>query len=485
MRRKRSAMDWTTRNLVVESLEPREYLSVAFTDSTVADFAQGIGDANTYLAATSNGELMLAPQFGSEFSAFPRGWTTTLWRARGSATASGERLELNRAALASDTLFSSGRSIEFAATFTGEAQQRVGMGRIVQVPDSTNRTGFSAEEPPFLAITTAAGGQLFAVSGRGRRMASTPLGDDALHKPHRFRIDWGTAGVVFSIDGAEVARHTIPINRELRLVASDLFRGTGRLAVDWIRVTPFAGSAAFQSRVFDAGESVDWGAVTWGASIPTGTAIAIQVRTGESPDPTDDSWTGFRAIELSGTVLGVASRYLHYRVEASSANPHESPALRWITVEANATDGILASVELSAGWATFGQVLPAGAAYGALQVGDLSTQSDVKTRWPDGSIRFAVLTARVPAPGVYAVTQTLASDDSFVPSWPSAQVTFGSVAGSSRRLQRLPNLVTIGSRDRSSSNHERRWHRPTRREIRTRSCGWYSTCGRTWTGRAA
>ena len=34
----------------------------------------------------------------------------------------------------------------------------------------------------------------------------------------------------------------------------------------------------------------------------------------------------------------------------------------------------------------FGLVLPEGAAHGAVQVGALATQTDVKTTWPDGSI---------------------------------------------------------------------------------------------------
>ena len=59
----------------------------------------------------------------------------------------------------------------------------------------------------------------------------------------------------------------------------------------------------------------------------------------------------------------------------------------------------LATYRLGAGWATFGLALPLGAARDGLRVGTLETQTDVKTTWPDGSIRFAVVTARVPAAG--------------------------------------------------------------------------------------
>src|SRR5262249_14389722 len=54
------------------------------------------------------------------------------------------------------------------------------------------------------------------------------------------------------------------------------------------------------------------------------------------------------------------------------------------------------TVELTPGWATFAQVLPQGFAYDGLQVGNLVTQTDVKNRWIDGSIRYAIVTAAVP-----------------------------------------------------------------------------------------
>jgi hypothetical protein len=59
----------------------------------------------------------------------------------------------------------------------------------------------------------------------------------------------------------------------------------------------------------------------------------------------------------------------------------------------------IATVGLSSGWATFGEAVPQGLAVNGLRVGSLATQTDVKNRWPDGSIRFAVVTVNVPAAG--------------------------------------------------------------------------------------
>lgn len=77
----------------------------------------------------------------------------------------------------------------------------------------------------------------------------------------------------------------------------------------------------------------------------------------------------------------------------------------------------------SAGWATFGQALPQGYARDGLKVGNAATQTDVKSRWPDGSIKFAVVTARVPAGGPHNLSAGPASGAPFSsPLVPRARV---------------------------------------------------------------
>src|SRR5262252_3295249 len=89
----------------------------------------------------------------------------------------------------------------------------------------------------------------------------------------------------------------------------------------------------------------------------------------------------------------------------------------------------VATVGLTAGWATFGEALAEGQATDALQVGSLPTQTDVKNRWPDGSIKFAIVSANVPSAGTYAVTSAAAAGGSFAAVVPSASVmlTIGGV----------------------------------------------------------
>src|SRR4051812_764433 len=91
--------------------------------------------------------------------------------------------------------------------------------------------------------------------------------------------------------------------------------------------------------------------------------------------------------------------------------------------------GPIGTVGLTAGWATFGEAVPQGAAVGGLQVGTLPTQTDIKTRWPDGSIRFAVVTVNSPASATYGITAAAAPTGTFTPTPPAASValTVGAV----------------------------------------------------------
>ena len=77
----------------------------------------------------------------------------------------------------------------------------------------------------------------------------------------------------------------------------------------------------------------------------------------------------------------------------------------------------LATINLTPGWATFGQALPQGAAPSGLRVGSLTTQTDVKNRWPDGSIRFAIVTGPVPTGGDYPLVAAPVSTGTFAPTF--------------------------------------------------------------------
>jgi hypothetical protein len=98
----------------------------------------------------------------------------------------------------------------------------------------------------------------------------------------------------------------------------------------------------------------------------------------------------------------------------------------------------IGTVGLTPGWATFGQVVPPGVAMDGLQVGSLPTQTDVKNRWPDGSIRFAVVTVHVPSATNYVLRPGTAAAGTFAPLLPAASVAF--VIGGDTYVASLPTM---------------------------------------------
>src|SRR4051812_27944812 len=103
----------------------------------------------------------------------------------------------------------------------------------------------------------------------------------------------------------------------------------------------------------------------------------------------------------------------------------------------------LATVGLTTGWVTFGQAVPQGLATGGLQVGGFATQTDIKTRWPDGSIRFAVMTVNVPASGNYPITAASPVGGGIAPAMPIASVNL-TIAGRLYTAS-LPNVPSAAS----------------------------------------
>jgi hypothetical protein len=386
-------------------------LSTWFTDTTSADFARGTSDGNTYVAETAGGEVTLRPDLGSEFTdTMPAGWVPTAARRRGGYRIEAGTLNLDRRQVATAATFAPGRTLEFVAQFQAEPDQQV---------------GFTASGPAgerlWVMFATGSGGQLLATTMGRQQLVEAPLGTALLGSPHRYRIMWSASQVVFSVDGVPRASHAVEIGQPLQFFARDTTRGVGPLTLDWVRATPYAGSGTFRSRVLDAGAAVAWGAVSWAASRPAGSTVTVSVRTGDTPTPDDGTWTEFRTL-AKGTAVAATARYLQYRVQATTSAADRTPVFKEFMVEA--TGGPLAIVQLEPGWGTFGQVLPQGAVHDGIQVGDLVTQTDVKTRWPDGSIRFAVVTADVVNAGTYELRAAATVPGTFAPQLALPAVRF-------------------------------------------------------------
>ena len=265
-----------------------------------------------------DGEVILVPVVNEEFggTALPASWFATP-RASGSAVVSGGKLTLDGVLAGTNATYAAGRSLEFVATFGGEAFQHVGFG-----VDYNN--------PPWAIISVASDGVLYARTNNGSSSTETPLSAALLGSPHRYRIEWASSSVAYFVDGAPIATHSSTFGTAMRPLANDQTAEGVSVSIDWIRMSPFASSGTFDSRVFDAGQSTSWGPLSWTTILPAGTGVALSVRTGGTPSP-DASWTAFQAVS-NGAAIGTTSRYLQYRAALSTSNSLSTPQLLDVTM---------------------------------------------------------------------------------------------------------------------------------------------------------
>jgi N,N-dimethylformamidase beta subunit-like, C-terminal/Domain of unknown function (DUF4082)/Bacterial Ig-like domain/Calx-beta domain/Bacterial Ig domain/Purple acid Phosphatase, N-terminal domain len=296
--------------------------AVTVSDTAAADFAGGTG-TGTYVSESGNGELILAPSVGAEFSgaALPTGWTSELWNAGGAAMVAGGMLSVDGARANTDALFGPGRALDFVATFGTAASQHVGFG-------------VTLNETPWAIFSTGTGGSLLARTHTGTTPTDTVIPGNWLNAPHDFRIEWNTSSVVFLIDGGVVATHAVTIDTNMRPIASDFTVGGNVPTVNWMRMSPYATSATFDSRVLDGGAMASWGSADWTSVTPANTSVALSARFGNTAVP-DGTWTAFFPLSAPGTNnLSQTSRYLQYRAVLTSATAGQTPSLNDITFTA-------------------------------------------------------------------------------------------------------------------------------------------------------
>ena len=290
----------------------------SLVDTTVADFGAGAPDTNTYLAQTNDGEVMLAPTVGVGFSgtALPAGWFGTPWATGGGATVGGGVVTVDGALIGTNAYYGPGHSLEFVATFGANTGQHVGFG-----------TNLNAAPWAIFSTGDPGGPTLRARTNSSRGSLDTDLGGTYLGTPHRYRIAWTSTGIVYSIDGVQVASHAIAITANMRPVGSDQIGGL-TLAIDWMRMSP---SGVFVSRLHDAGAGVHWLDLASLGSQPAGTSLAYETRTGDTTKPDDGTWSAWTSV--AGTAIGSPdSRYLQYRVTLRSMDLTTSSVVQQVTI---------------------------------------------------------------------------------------------------------------------------------------------------------
>jgi hypothetical protein len=275
------------------------------SDSTAGDFAAGSRNAGAYVGG---GQVLLTPKLAGDFTGpcLPDGWTVTPWLEGGSGTLDGGMLVLDGARVGCEPLLLSPRSIEIAATFAARPDQHAGFG-----------TNFV--DVPWVMFSTKWGRRLY---GRTHllNVEDKKLAGDFLGSRHVFRIDWNVLDIIFSVDGARQAHFMVPVPGHMRGLAANQRLGGAPLCVEWMRISPYAPTGTFTSRVLDAGGPAEWATATWDAHLPEATTLDVEVRTKADPD---DRWTPWRP-----SVKATTGRYLQYRAHLGTTDPSRTPVLR-------------------------------------------------------------------------------------------------------------------------------------------------------------
>ncbi|HSL00487.1 MAG TPA: N,N-dimethylformamidase beta subunit family domain-containing protein [Rubrobacteraceae bacterium] len=308
-----------------------------FTDTTTSDFTAGTPGDSTYVSETGNGEVLLRPEFGAEFSGsgLPTEWFSSPWSPGGTSLVSGGALSVDGACAGTGTasgaecaatggLYGPGRSLEFVATFGAAAFQHAGFG-----VDYNNVSRW--------AMFSTGGGDrpvgLYARTLNGSSQTNTQISEANPSTPHRYRIEWKASEVVYYVDGNEVARHAISITEQMRPLVSDYENGGPKVVVDWLRMSPYASAGAFTSRAFDAeNQGAEWLKLVNNSRRPDGTSVSFETRSGESATP-DDSWSSWEAVASDGEIASPPGRYVQYRANLSATGDRSaSPAVEDVTL---------------------------------------------------------------------------------------------------------------------------------------------------------
>ena len=268
--------------------------------------------------------MILAPTVGTEFDGpgIPAGWTTGSWTG-GATTVDGEAT-VDGSWLRADGLVGAGRALEFSATFSGERFQNAGFGVTLD----------SGSEPWAMFGTNAtraraAGPRQQRRGVRGRAARRRYIGSE-----HTYRIEWdsaprsGSPSTATPIRAHGSGRHRRRPCGRLRATSTP---AAAPCRVDWMRMSPYATSGTFTSRVLDAGALADWRTLEVTDTTPAGTAIGYEVRIGDTTDPDDGTWSAFTPIVGGGDVPGM-SRYAQYRATLTTTAPGSTPVVERVAI---------------------------------------------------------------------------------------------------------------------------------------------------------
>jgi hypothetical protein len=243
-----------------------------------------------------------ADQVNFGVPALPSDWFTVPWSGGGAVNITGGNLAVDGARAGTNTLYGSGYSLEFVGSFSGDAWQHVGFG-------IDYNTG------PWIIFSTFQGGQLYARTNTGSgQTIDTPLSSAWLGAPHRYRIDWNPASIVFSIDGSMVVTHPLTVSANLRPLISDLNVGGGNVTLCSIAMSTPVLSADLSGTSLPPG----WFSNLWSDAGFVTVADGLLTVDGALV-ATDALFSPAESLEFAGAFSGDPWQHIGFGIDSSSA----------------------------------------------------------------------------------------------------------------------------------------------------------------------
>jgi hypothetical protein len=291
-----------------------------FADDTSVHFAAGTPGSAT--AVIEPGAVRLRPATEDfDGTGLPSDLTVVQWSPPyGTAGAGGGTLAVDGARVQGTTTYAPGQALEFSASFAGAAAEHVGFG-------------VTLEDGPWALISSGGGGGLGASTSAAPGATPTfdPISVPDPAGENTYRIEWSATDVRYYVYVGGVARlvasRPVAISSQMRPIVSDYTADGRPVTVDQLAMMLFPASGTYESNVKDAGDPrAVWGPLNAMVDTPTGTALELQTRSGNTATP-DAGWSGYQSLGPGGAINSPSARYIQYRALLSTADEHVTPSL--------------------------------------------------------------------------------------------------------------------------------------------------------------
>jgi sugar lactone lactonase YvrE len=164
-------------------------------------------------------------------------------------------------------------------------------------------------------------------------LALAPFGDG------RLLVGTGNDGRVMLLDDTGsvtdfVAVQAQQVNGLMSAGADGFIAAASNLGQVFLIDPAAAREGSVLSRSYDAGFTSSWGAISWMAEMPSGSSVAISIRTGNTETP-DDSWSAWSAeyTRADGSIIErPRARYLQWKALLRAGREGGTPVLRNIQI---------------------------------------------------------------------------------------------------------------------------------------------------------